>query len=246
MARMAGVSVRTLHHYDRIGLLVPRRRGQAAYRVYGEEELLRLQRILLYRELEIPLEDIGAFLDREGRDAREALAGHRRAIEEKAARLRILLTTIDKTIARLGGEENMLSDEELYEGFDKGEIEGIKAESAERWGDTDAYKESQRRVARMGKEEWAAVKAEISRVEGEIAAGFKSGLAPTSPEAMALMAKKAYQLRHFYEPSPEMFAGLGEMYVADERFKATYLKIAPGLAEWLKEAMAAFAERGLK
>jgi len=246
LASLAGVSVRTLHHYDRIGLLAPQSRNASGYRLYGEAELFRLQQILLYREMELPLGKIGELLDRADFDFRNELARHRRSIEEKAARLAVLLTTIDKTIARLGGETNMLSDEELYEGFDKSEIEEIKAESAKRWGDTAAYKESQRRVARMSAADWATVKEEGGAVDQACSAAFKAGKAPGSPEVQRLMARKAEHLRTFYEPSAEMFKGLGEMYVADERFKRTYDKIATGLAEYLREAMAVYAASGMK
>ncbi|MBL8966061.1 MAG: MerR family transcriptional regulator, partial [Spirochaetaceae bacterium] len=169
-AALAGVSVRTLHHYDRLGLLQPRARDAAGYRVYGEAELFRLQQILFFRELEMPLGEIRSLLERPGFDPVEALRGHRRLLEEKAVRIGRLLATIDRSIARLGGEDNMLSDEELYEGFRKTEIEAVKKEAAERWGDGEAYRESQRRVARMSKEDWAAAKAGISAVELEIAA----------------------------------------------------------------------------
>jgi DNA-binding transcriptional MerR regulator len=246
LARLAGVSVRTLHHYDRIGLLEPRQRTAGGYRVYGEEDLLRLQQVLFFRELEFPLEDIRDMLDRPGFDPVKALEGHRRLLEEKAARIGRLLATIDRTIARAGGEDSMLTDQELYEGFDTKDIDAMKAEAKARWGHSDPYKESQKRVAKMSKEDWARVKAEVSAVELEIAAAYKAGIAPESPEAMRLMAKKAEQLRHFYEPTPELFRGLGEMYVADGRFTATYEKMAPGLAAWLKPAMAAFADKGLK
>jgi DNA-binding transcriptional MerR regulator len=246
LARLAGVSVRTLHHYDRIGLLVPRRRQGSGYRVYEEKELLRLQEILLYRELELPLDLIGGILDRPGRDAREALAGHRRAIEEKVARCGVLLATIDRTIARSGGENTMLSDEQLYEGFRKEEIEEMKAEAAERWGDGEAYRISRKRLANMTKEQWATVKAEGDSVEKASAAAFLAGAFPGSPEALRLMERKAAWLRNFYEPSAELFRGLGEMYAADGRFRKTYDRYATGLADWLKEAMATYAARGMK
>ncbi len=246
LARIAGVSIRTLHHYDRIGLLVPRRRRDSGYRIYEEPELLRLQEILLYRELELPLDRIGELLDRPGHDAGAALARHRRSIEEKAARLRTLLSTIDRTIARLGGEDAMLSDEELYEGFEKAEIEEMKAEASDRWGGTEACRESQKRVAKMTKEGWAKVKEEGDDIERASAAGFLGGLAPESPEAMLLMERKAAWLRHFYEPTAEIFRGLGQMYAADARFRRTYDRYAPGLSDWLKRAMATYADRGMR
>ncbi|MEI6874455.1 MAG: MerR family transcriptional regulator [Spirochaetota bacterium] len=246
LARIAGVSVRTLHHYDRIGLLSPSARTASGYRVYGEAELLRLQEVLLYRELEFPLEEIRDLLDSPDHDPVQALVGHRHSIEEKTERLLVLLSTIDKTIAHLGGEGTMLSDEELYEGFGKKEIEAIKAETIGLWGKTEAYNESQKRVAKMGKAQWARVKEEGHLLETDCAAAFKGGRAPDSPEAMKLMARKAIWLRHFYEPSAGIFSGLGEMYAADERFRAAYDRYAVGLADWLKLAMGAFAGNGMR
>lgn len=246
LAELAGVSVRTLRHYDDIGLLAPGSRSAAGYRVYGEAELLRLQQILLYRELEIPLERIGAILDSPDHDLAEALGAHRSAVEERLRRLELLLRTIDKTIARLGGRTTNMTDAELYEGLDRKQAEAWENEAEERWGASPAWKQSKERVARMSKEEWAAVKAEGGALEADCAAAAARGVAPDSAEARALMARRAAWLRHFYEPGPELFAGLGEMYLQDPRFRAHYEKTAPGLAEWLRDAMAAFAARGMR
>ncbi len=246
LARVAGVSVRTLHHYDGIGLLAPGSRNASGYRVYGEAELLRLQQILLYRELEVPLERIGAILDAPGHDLRAALLSHRRAIEEKRRRLGLLLSTIDRTVARLGGKERIMTDEELYEGFDKEEGARLGAETKERWGETEAYAQSRERLAKMSKGKWAEVRREGEAVDAACAAALASGCLPDSPAAMRLMARKVAHLRNFYEPVPELFRGLGEMYVSDPRFKANYERLASGLAEWMRAAMAAFADRGMR
>ena len=134
LARIAGVSVRTLHRYDRIGLLKPTARSGAGYRLYGEQDRLRLQQILFYRELDVPLGRIREILDAPGFDLVAALASHRAVLEERARRIAVLIRTIDRTTASLQGERAMLTDDELYEGFPKEKVEAWKAEAQERWG----------------------------------------------------------------------------------------------------------------
>ena len=248
LATMAGVSVRTLHHYDVIGLVKPGSRSAAGYRLYGEEELLRLQQVLFYRELDISLEEIGRILDEPGYDALEALETQKRLLSARAGRIARLMDTVDRTIGRLKGE-NMLSDAELYEGFAKDEVEDIKREAEARWGSSEAYAQSAKRIARMSKADWARVKAEGQAIDEAAAAAMACGEKPSSTAdggqsetVRALMARKFEHLRFFYEPSKEMFAGLGRMYVEDERFRKHYEDIAPGLAEFLRRAMEAYSK----
>jgi DNA-binding transcriptional MerR regulator len=240
LAEMAGVSVRTLHHYDAIGLVTPGSRSASGYRLYGEEELLRLQQVLFYRELDMSLEEIGRILDRPDYDPVAALEAQARLLTARALRIARLIDTVGRTIGRIKGE-SMLSDEELYAGFDKAEIEKVKAEAKERWGGTEAYAQSQRRVAKMSRDEWAKVIAEGEAVDRAAAEAMRRGDDPASASAQSIMARKFEHLRAFYEPTPEMFAGLGRMYVEDERFKKRYEDLAHGLADYLGRAMAAFA-----
>jgi DNA-binding transcriptional MerR regulator len=241
---MAGLSVRSLHHYDAIGLLKPGAYSASGYRLYGEAELLRLQQILFYRELDFPLEEIGALLDRPDFDAVTALREHRLRLGERAARLGRLIETIDKSLERLEGQ-GMLSDEELYEGFSKKAIEEMKGEAEARWGGSETYRQSQKRVAAMDRAGFEAVKAEGEALDRELAAACLAGLDPLAPAVQALIARKYEHLRHFYEPSPEIFAGLGAMYAEDRRFSERYEGLAPGLAPFLRAAMEGFAKRPL-
>lgn len=243
LAEMAGVSVRTLHHYDAIGLVAPGSRSASGYRLYGEDELLRLQQVLFYRELDMSLEEIGRILDRPGYDPVAALEAQARLLAARAERIARLMDTVGRTIGRLKGE-NMLDDEELYAGFDKAKIEKVKAEAKERWGGTQAYAMSQKRVAKMSKEDWSRVKAEGEAVDRAAAEAMRRGEDPASASVQSIMARKFEHLRAFYEPTPEMFAGLGRMYAEDERFKKHYEELAPGLAGYLDRAMAAFAAGG--
>ena len=242
LANMAGVSVRTLHHYDHIGLLRPSARTAAGYRLYGTEDLLRLQQILLYKELDLPLEEIRRILDDPGFDPVQALAQHRRTLELRAERLARLLHTIDRTIARLTEVDMSLTDEELYEGLPKETVDRWKREVDERY-DPKLVAESNRRVHAMGKEQWNVVKAEgdaISRRMAEL-----MGRAPGDPEVQATIARQHAWIENFYPCSAEMFQGLGQLYAENPEFKANYDKYRPGLADFMREAMAYYAEHTL-
>jgi len=245
LAKMAGVSVRTLHHYDQIGLLEPSSRTEAGYRLYMEKDLLRLQQVLFYRELDFPLDAIRTILDLPGFNQIEALRDHRRMLSERAERLARLLRTVDRTIARLTGEDKMpLTDEELYEGFspkEKEQLKGYEVEERERWGETAA--ESQRRVRQMSKAQWQAVQQEgdaATRLMGET-----MGRPVSDPDVQAAIARHHACIENFYPCSAEMYRGLGQMYVDDPRFTATYDKIRPGLAMFMRDAMAYYAEHTL-
>ncbi len=245
LARMAGVSVRTLHHYDQIGLLKPPARTEAGYRLYGENDLLRLQQILFFRELDLPLAEIHAILDRPGFDQVEALRDHRRMLGERAERLARLLRTVDRTIAKLTGEDNMpITDEELYEGFspkEREQLQGYEAEARDRWGEMAA--ESQRRVRQMSKAQWQAIKQEGDEAT-QLMAGYM-GRPVSDPDVQAAIARHHAWIENFYPCSAEMYRGLGQVYADDPRFRATYDKYRPGLADFMRDAMAYYAEHTL-
>jgi DNA-binding transcriptional MerR regulator len=245
LSELAGITVRTLHHYDQIRLLRPSRRTEAGYRLYGEEDLLRLQQILFFRELDFPLAEIREILDRPGFDQVAALRTHRRMLGERAARLDRLLNTVDRTIATLTSEDVVgLTDDELYEGFAPSEREklaGYEAEARDRWGEMAA--ESQKRVRRMSKDQWQLVGAEGGAINTAMAALMARPVA--TPEVQALMARQHAWIENFYPCSAEMFRGLGQMYVEDPRFTAAYDKVRPGLAVFMRDAMAYYAEHSL-
>jgi DNA-binding transcriptional MerR regulator len=245
LAKMAGVSVRTLHHYDQIGLLKPSSRTEAGYRLYAEKDLLRLQQVLFYRELDFPLDEICIILDLPGFDQVEALRDHRRMLGERAERLARLLRTVDRTIARLTEEDTMpLTDEELYEGFSPKEREQLKeyeAEARDRWGEMAA--ESQRRVRQMSKAQWQAVQEEGNAATSLMAEYM--GRPVSDPDVQAAIARHHAWIENFYPCSAEMYRGLGQMYVDDPRFTATYDKYRPGLAVFMRDTMAYYAEHSL-
>lgn len=243
LARLAGVSVRTLHHYDQIGLLTPSTRTAAGYRQYGPDDLRRLQQILFFKELDVPLGEIHAILDDPGFDQVEALVNHRRLLQLRAERLAQLLRTVDKTIQNLTEDTMTLTDEELYEGFSKEQIESYQREARERWGSTDAYQQSQQRVRGMSKAQWETVKQ-----QGDDATRQMAGLMgrdPADPEVQAAIAKHHAWIENFYTAPAELYAGLGQMYADDPRFRATYDAYAPGLADFMRDAMQIYADTAL-
>lgn len=245
LATIAGISVRTLHYYDEIGLLRPAGVKKNGYRYYEERELLVLQQILFFRELDFSLEDIKKILSSPAFDMREALRDQRKLIELKKIRLSKLIQTIDQTLKKIN-KETIVDDKELYGNFSKEEMERYTEEARQKWGKTEAFKQSEVRVKKLGKEGLKRVLAESGKLTEEIAACMKSGEKPTSETAQKLIARHYDGLRAFYEPNLELYQGLAEMYVADERFKQNYEKVAVGLAEYMRDGMMEFVKRGGK
>jgi DNA-binding transcriptional MerR regulator len=242
LARMAGVTVRTLHHYDQIGLLKPSARTETGYRLYGEGELLRLQQILFFKELDMPLDEVRQILDDPGFDQVAALERHRQLLHQRMARLARLLTTIDRTIDRLTEDNMTLTDEELYEGFTTEQIERYKREAREMYG-TALVEESEQRVKKMSKEEWQAIGAEGEAVTTALAA--LADRDPGDKEVQKLIARHHAWIENFYPCSAEVYRGLGQGYVEHPEFRAFYEKYRPGLADFMSAAMNCYADQVL-
>jgi DNA-binding transcriptional MerR regulator len=238
LAKMAGVTVRTLHHYDQIGLLAPSARTEAGYRLYGEPELLRLQQILFFKELDMPLDQVRQILDDPGFDQVAALEHHRQMLHRRMERLARLLKTIDRTIDRLAEGDMTLTDEELYEGFTTEQIERYKREAREMY-DPALVEESERRVKKMSPAQWKAVGAEGEAVTTGLAA--LAGREPGDPEVQALIARHHAWIENFYPCSAQMYRGLGQLYVEHPEFRAFYEKHRPGLADFMSAAMGHYA-----
>ncbi|MFG2051284.1 MerR family transcriptional regulator [Micromonospora sp. NPDC048935] len=241
VAKIAGVTVRTLHHYDEIGLLSPSGRTSAGYRRYDDADLQRLQLVLYYRELGFPLEEITAIIDDPAADPAAHLRRQHELLTERMKRLQEMVTAIE--FAMEASKLNIqLTPEERFEVFGDFKPEQYEAEAEQRWGGTDAYRESNRRASRYTKEDWLRIKAENEDWGRRIVALMASGAPADGPEAMDL-AEEHRQIisRWFYECSYEVQTGLADMYMADERFTAYYEKIAPGLAAYLNEAIHANA-----
>ncbi|MFF4607596.1 MerR family transcriptional regulator [Streptomyces sp. NPDC001339] len=243
VAAFAGVTVRTLHHYDEIGLLQPGERNRAGHRRYGDDDLDRLQQILFYRELGFPLDEVAALLDDPDVDPQEHLRRQHELLTGRIAKLERMAEAVEHAMeARKMGIQ--LTPEEKFEVFGEHDPEQYEDEVRERWGDTEAYRESQRRTASYTKEDWLRIKAEGDEINSAFAALMEAGDASDSEAAMDLAERHRQHIcGSFYECGYELHTCMGEMYVADPRFTATYDKIKPGLAGYLKEAILANAAR---
>ena len=243
VAVLSGVTIRTLHHYDEVGLLSPGGRSAAGYRIYEDPDLERLQRILFYRELGFTLDEISTIVDDPHTDALGHLRRQRGLLNERIERLSAMVDAIDYEMeART--MDLPLTPEERLEVFGEFRPENHAEEAEQRWGGTDAYRQSQRRVSNYTKEDWLKIKAEHDEVAANLAVLFESGVSPASEEAMAAAeAHRRHISRWYYDCSHEIHRGLGEMYVSDERFRANYDLLAPGLSEFICDATRANAER---
>jgi DNA-binding transcriptional MerR regulator len=243
IARLTGQTVRTLHHYDRIGLLVPAERSPTGYRLYSRTDLDRLHRILTYRELGFPLERISELLD--DPDPRTHLARQHQLVNERIDHLR----EVALTLQRMMEAEHMgtsLTPQEQFEVFGDFDVDTHTEEARRRWGGQDggAFAESRRRTSSYTKEDWQQINTESDGIYRALAEAMNEGLAPDSETVTDLAERhRAHISRHYYDCTPQIHRGLGQMYVDDERFTATIDAYGEGLSPYLREAFAANAAR---
>ncbi|MEV4165823.1 MerR family transcriptional regulator [Nonomuraea dietziae] len=243
VARLAGVTVRTLHHYDEIGLLSPSERTRAGYRRYTDADLERLQQVLFYRELGFGLEEITAILDDPGSDEMTHLRRQRELLMARVDRLRDMVAAVE--VAMEARTMNItLTPEERFEVFGGFRPERYEAEVQRRWGGTREYAESRRRVASYTKDDWLRLRDEAALITEDLVAAMKAGL-PADGEAVMELAERHREhiSRWFYECTPAIHRCLGELYVGDVRFTETLESAASGLAAYLREAIEANADR---
>ncbi|MCC6625207.1 MAG: MerR family transcriptional regulator [Deltaproteobacteria bacterium] len=235
VAELSGVSVRALHHYDQLGLVRPSGRSAAGYRLYAQADLERLQDVLFHRALGLPLDAIRRLLDDPGADRVALLRRQRQALVARIDGLAGTLALLDRTLRQLERGETTMSVKSMFEGFDPAAYE---AEAEARWGDTDAWAESRRRTRGYTQEDWARAEAEGQAATERFARLMEAGVAPTDPATReAVEAHRAHIDRWFYPCSPTMQRALAEMYVADARFTATYDRVRPGLAGYIRDAI---------
>lgn len=228
-ADITGVSVRTLHYYDEIGLLKPACVDRfSGYRYYDETSLLRMQEILFYRELDFPLKSIEEILSSPQYDKNSALKEQKHLLSLKKERLERLISAI----------EGAMKGENVMNAFDNSEIEKYKTEAQERWGKTAAYKEYEEKTGHHSKEKWNELADGMNDILGEFAVCMKNGGTPGSAEAQELVKKlQAHITDNYYHCTDEILAGLGQMYTADERFKNNIDKHADGTAVFISKAI---------
>jgi DNA-binding transcriptional MerR regulator len=243
VAGFAGVTVRTLHHYDEIGLLVPSERNHAGHRRYSDADLDRLQQILFYRELGFPLDEVAALLDDPEADPRAHLRRQYELLTARIEKLQKMAAAVEHAMeARTMGIN--LTPEEKFEVFGDKDPEEHAEEAERRWGGTETYAESQRRTARYTKDDWKRMQAEVASWGERYDALMAAEERPDGARAMDMAEEHRQHItKWFYTCTYEIHRGLGDMYVADERFKAFYDSMRPGLAEHLRDAITANAAR---
>ncbi|HLT84885.1 MAG TPA: MerR family transcriptional regulator [Phototrophicaceae bacterium] len=245
VAERFGVTVRTLHHYDEIGLLSPSERSGAGYRLYTDADISRLQNVVVYRRLGFALEEIAALIDEDGAGPSvvEHLRRQRAAVMSRLEEMSSLVTAIDRALEKEMNGVN-LTKEEQRELFGDGFSDEYAAEAQERWGDTDAWRQSQSRTSRYTKADWEEIKAESEAITTAFVAALQAGEPATSEAAMDAAERARVQIHErFYDITPEFHRNLGDMYVTDPRFTKTYEDIAPGLAQYVRDAIHANADR---
>ena len=238
LSKLAGVTPRTLRHYDDIGLFKPSRIGDNGYRYYGEEALLKLQQILFYRELDFPLEEIRRIMGRRDFDVLGALQSHKDALQNQAARLNRLLVTVDNTIQHLKGEK-LMSQKGLFEGFSEEEQEKL-AQEAEQMYDPETVRESNRKWKSYSAAEKEAILAEGKSIYLDLAGAMSRGA--ESIEVQAVIARWHMHMQYFWSPNDEQLLGLADLYNNDPRFRENYEKVAPNLSEFMREAVTVYVE----
>jgi DNA-binding transcriptional MerR regulator len=238
LSRLTGITVRALHYYDEIGLVRPSQRSMAGYRLYAERDVVRLHQVLMFRELGVALHEIAGAIE-EATDREALLRRHRDALVGKRARIDAMLAAVDATLHALEKGKTMqpVDVTKMFDGFDQA---GYEDEVRERWGDTEAYKESARRTKQYGQPEWDAIRQESEAIYGRLAALMRQGAAAADPAVQAAVEDHRLHIeRWFYPCSKQMHVGLGEMYVADSRFTTNFDKVVPGFAQFLRNAIAA-------
>ena len=243
VARLAGVTVRTLHHYDEIGLVEPAGRTDSGYRTYGAKELERLQEVLFFRELGFSLETIRDIIGRPSYSRAAALEQQRELLVMHADRLLTMVDAIDRAVlAETTGVK--MSSEEMLEVFGDFDPAQYEEEAKERWSESDAFKQSVQRTSGYTKDDWVTIGAENDAINQSFLALMAADTPADDPAAMDVAEQhRAHITKWYYDCSMEIHAGLGQMYVADVRFKENIDKAGEGLAEYMSAAIAANAAR---
>jgi DNA-binding transcriptional MerR regulator len=247
LAKMAGISVRTLHLYDKMKLLHPALRTRAGYRMYSETELLRLQQILFYKELDFSLKDIGLILDEPGFDIIKALEGHKKALSLKKARINTLLKTIDNTLHNLKNKTIMNADE-LYDGLSPQQAAAYRKEAIETYGN-EVVERAENHLKKLTKADMQGL---ITRQKDIAGAIYQ--LQDKDPESLQVQeligmhytnTRKLWGTEHAKDKQAEAYKGLGNLYLTDERFTLVDGKFDSNFALFIKIAMTYFADKNL-
>jgi DNA-binding transcriptional MerR regulator len=239
LSKLAGVSVRTIHYYDELGLLKPESVGTNRYRHYGEKSVLKLQQILFYRELGFNLEQIKTIVGNPNFDVLQALQSHKEALHGRIERLERLIQTVDNTIQQLKGNE-LMDEKGIFEGFSEEEQEKY-AQEAEKKYNPEIVRASNRKWKAFSKAEKERILTEGKSIYTDLAKLITKEV--SDPQVQAVIALWHKHLQYFWSPNDEQLLGLADLYNDDPRFKTYYEKAAPGLAGFMREAVRLYVMR---
>ncbi len=240
-AKRSGVTPRTLRFYEQKGLLAASQRRKNGYRAYDDGDSARLQQVLFFRELDFPLEEIKSLLDRPHLNACDVLAYQKELLVLKKKRLTRLIRTIETTIDRMSTHQP-IEDKDIYGALSQTEIDAYKREAQQRWGHTDAYRQSQERVKGFNKQDWQAIQDATNANIKALVTLMVAGKMPDDPDVQAEIANHHAGIERFYTCTPQIYRGLADMYVADQRFGDFYRKYHPDLPEFLAKGMRLFCD----
>ena len=242
---MTGVTSRTLRHYDAIGLLAPAHVGMNGYRYYEQPQLLRLQQILLLRELGLGLDTIGEVLTGQ-RDRLEALRGHQKRLHAEQQRLARLAATVARTITHLQ-EGTPMSPSEMFDGFAERQAEAEDAMAA-RYGEgvREHFTTARQRTQDWTQEDYLAAQQQAQRLDARVLQLMRSGTAPVAAEVLEVIDEHYRAVVQHWSPDQVSYAGLGQLYVDDPQYRAHYDAHDPALAEYYRDAITAYAQQRLR
>lgn len=241
VAAITGVSIRTLHYYDEIGLLVPGARTGAGYRLYTDDDLLRMQQILIGRSLGLPLEEIRLWLDDPRFDYITSLRTRRTQLLDKMQETNAMIDAIDRTLAVLTEPKNEIDFEDIFDGFDP---TAFQDEVQSRWGDTKMFEQTQRLTSNYTKEDWLTIKSDSDTIFRDAAAAMAQEVPPDSATASDIVERhRLHNCRWYYDLSPQMHANLADMWESDDRYRKNIDRFAPGLTAWLAKSVRAALEQ---
>jgi DNA-binding transcriptional MerR regulator len=238
VAALTGMSVRTLHHYDHVGLVVPSMRTAAGYRGYTDADIERLHLVLVYRSAGLSLVEIRTLLDDADADVLAHLQSQHRLLCDQAEQLEQTIKAVEELMSAHGNGIQLTAQEQV-EIFGSDVFNEHAEEVEERWGDTEEWRQSQQRAARLTKQDWIDLKAEGDALLVALAAAMSDGVAPGSVQANALATRHRAGIERFYDCNDEMHVCLAEMYLADERFTQYYDDVEPGLAQYVHDIVVA-------
>ncbi|MBM7649453.1 DNA-binding transcriptional MerR regulator [Bacillus ectoiniformans] len=247
VSHMTGVSIRTLHHYDHIGLLIPDGQSDAGYRLYSDENIEQLQQILFFKEMGFHLAEIKDMIHHPDFDRTTALKAHKQILLKKKERLEQMIQTVNTTLTHLTGGIQM-EKKDMFNGFDQTEIEAYQKqyaeEAKEKYG-TKIVEETEKRTKSYSNQDWSNIQGEMDHLFQQIS--VRMDLGPDSEEVQNLIGKyRQYITKNFYDCTLDIFRGLGDLYVTDERFTANIDRHQAGLSEFLRQAMHIYCDREMQ